>query len=454
MIREEAFDWLDANYAGVVSFTSPEVRRMAGERRRWPTGRLHKQGIGSTEGFDTADAADALAVLFLWNKGFKFRDAIDAVVGRAEPQRSPERRYSGVWNRLIDIALKRLRRRLTARLLGAAVFALLLDANDHPNCLVVVKRHAPEDDRQAPESTANVTHDQAYRTILERPTPSCWVLSPFREVLFLDRDQLPTRAEVAARSFFGLRVETDRQVYDLLLGTMSPASIAPSSATLRFVGRILDIVYLDFEEFLRNQASSRLEAAGVPTLGTSDDLQLWLVTQLIDTVYPGSLCEVSEGSQSSGVARVLATSVAKPWEPSLWDPTKTSEMLSGYAGLVGIPLVVESVEHPWTAVIESVQPEMRYLESKEGGAPGYSAVAMPISLSSGDSIGALYVLMPRVDADRLDIEVRVLNVFSRIIGEIIERQRAAIHTANVSAHIATSTVLEHQQFRGRAGRAV
>ena len=55
--------------------------------------------------------------------------------------------------------------------------------------------------------------------------------------------------------------------------------------------------------------------------------------------------------------------------------------------------------------------------------------------------------MPRVDGPRLKVEVRILTVFSRIIGEIVERQRAAIHTANVSANIATSTVLTQEQFK-------
>ena len=56
-------------------------------------------------------------------------------------------------------------------------------------------------------------------------------------------------------------------------------------------------------------------------------------------------------------------------------------------------------------------------------------------------------LEPRINRPQLDVEARVLTVFSRIVGEIIERQRAAIHTADVSANIATSTVLDQGQFR-------
>ena len=63
------------------------------------------------------------------------------------------------------------------------------------------------------------------------------------------------------------------------------------------------------------------------------------------------------------------------------------------------------------------------------------------------SIGSLYLLMPELTGPQLDVEVRVLTVFSRIIGEIIERQRAAIHTANVSADIATFAVLKQEQFK-------
>ena len=451
LIREEAFDWLDKYYPGQLSFTTGEVLRMAGEQgRRWLIARLRSRGIGNQEEFSIPAAADALTVLFLRSRGVKFREAVDAVLGRKEVSESPGTKYGGLWNRLIDIALKRLRRRVAARLLGSAVFALLREEKDHPNCLVIVKRRGRNGRAKPREEASGIHHEYVYRTTLERPAPSCWVLSPFREALSLDADQLPTRAEVTTRDFLGLQVRTEREVYELLLGTMSPTSISPDGATLRFVGRILDIVFLDFEEFLRTQSSSRLETAIVPGLSSSDDLQLWLISQLLQTIFPGSLCEVMEASHSSPEARVLASSVARPWEPSLWDPPKTLEMLSGYAGRIGVPLVVERVEHPWTSLIESVEPEMRYLESKlsNGKDPrGFSAVALPITLSSGNSIGALYVLMPRIDEPALEVEVRVLTVFSRIIGEIIERQRAAIHTANVSADIATFAVLNQEQFR-------
>ena len=451
LIREEAFDWLDAHYPGFVSFTTGNVLGMAGEHgRRWLIGRLRERGIGNQEKFSMPDTADALTVLFLRSRGVKFRQAVDAVVGGKEESRSAEPRYGGMWNRLIDIAMKRLRRRLTARLLGSAVFSLLRDPKDHPNCLIIVKRHGRNDSAIPHGEAGGINQDYVYRTVLERPAPSCWVLSPFREVLYLERDQLPTRSEVTSRHLLGLRVQTEREVYELLLGTMSPASVSPDSMTLQFVGRILDIAFLDFEEFLRTQSSQGFEAATIPARSSSDDLQLWLISQLLLTVHPGSLCEVIEVSHSSNVARVLASSVAKPWEPSLWDPPKTLGMFSGYAGRIGVPLVVERVEQPWTSLIESVEPEMRYLQSKasnDNSQPGFSAMALPITLSSGGSIGALYVLMPRIDGPRLDVEVRILTVFSRIIGEIVERQRAAIHTADVSANIATFAVLKQDQFR-------
>ena len=265
----------------------------------------------------------------------------------------------------------------------------------------------------------------------------------------MEVDQLPTRAEVRARQFLGLRVQTEREAYELLLGTMRPASISPDTMTLQFVGRILDIVFLDFEQFLRTQSSRRFEMVSVPERSDSDDLQLWLITQALDTIFPGSLCEISEISRSAPMGWPAQWPTHGSL-PSLWDPPKTLEMLSGYASRVGVPLVVERVEQPWTSLIESVEPEMRYLESRastDNGSPGYSALALPIVLSSGDSVGAFYMLLPRIEGSRLEVEVRVLGVFSRIIGEIIERQRAAIHTANVSADIATFNVLNQDQFR-------
>ncbi|MDA1349235.1 MAG: tetratricopeptide repeat protein, partial [Chloroflexi bacterium] len=357
-------------------------------------------------------------------------------------------RYGGGWNRLISIALHRLRRRWTARLLGSAIFSLLSDPEDHPNSLVVVKRHGRA--ATTPAHFGNLERDYVYNTILERPAPSCWVLSPFREVLFLDQDQPPTRSEVAARQFSGLRVTTEREVYELLLGTTNRVSVDPDTETLDFVGRILDIVYLDFEDFLRKQSSHRFEAAMLPGLSSSDDLQLWLLTQALNAIYPGSLCEISETSQSSQVSSVLASSVARPWEPSPWNPPKNLEMLVGYTSQTGIPLVVETVEHPWTSMIESVESEMRYLgarASKGGDDQPYSALSLPLVSSAGSTVGSLYVLMPRPEKPRIDVEVRVLTVFSRIVGEIMERQRAAIHSATVSTNVANRRMLDRESFR-------
>ena len=451
MIREEAFDWLDSHHPGELSFKGGTVLRMAGEqRRRWLIGRLGQHGIGDQGKFSLPDTADALTVLFLRSKGVRFREAVDAAVGRQQLTRSPESRHAGVWNRLINIALKRLRRRLTARLLGSAVFSLLRDRESHANTLVIVKRHDRQVDTPGSGEPRPVNNEDAYQIVLGRPAPSCWVLSPFREVLFLDVDQLPTRAEVTARHFVGVHLQTEREVYELLVGTLGSTSVSSDSKTLEFVGRILDIVFLDFEEFLRTQSSQRFEAATVPGVSNSDDLQLWLMTQMLDTIYPGSLSEIREASHSSQVSRVLASSAAKPWEPSPWDSPKSMEMFSDYTSRTGIPLVVERVEYPWTTVIESVESEMRYLRSKasdDGESNDFSALALPMTSSSGDSVGSLYMLMPRLDGPRLEVEVRILTVFSRIVGEIVERQRAAIHTADVSSNIATSTVLDQEQFR-------
>ena len=451
LIREEAFDWLDSHYPGALSFTSGHVLGMAGEQgRRWLIARLRAQGIGNEELFSMPATADALTVLFLRSRGVKFREAVDAVVGREEASRSPEPRYGGVWNRLIVAALNRLRRRVPPRILISAVASLLRDPKDHPNCLIIVKRHGRQTDMQSSDKASPVTHDYVYRAVLERPAPSCSVIAPSLEVLFFGNDQLPTRAEVTARHFVGLQVATESEVYELLLGTMRPASISLDSMTVEFVGRILDIVFLHFEEFHRTQSSSRFETAIEPESGSADDLQLWLIAQFLDTIYSGALCEIIEMSQASYGARALASSAAKPWEPSLWDPPQSLEMLSGYASRVGVPLVVERVEHPWTSVIKSAEPEMRYLRSrasdnKEPGA--FSAIALPIIFRSGDLMGSLYMLMSQLDAPRLKVEVRILTVFSRIVGEIIERQRAAVHSANVSTNVATSTTLNQDQFK-------
>ena len=93
MIREEAFDWLDSHHPGELSFKGGTVLRMAGEqRRRWLIGRLGQHGIGDQGKFSLPDTADALTVLFLRSKGVRFREAVDAAVGRQQLTRSPESR--------------------------------------------------------------------------------------------------------------------------------------------------------------------------------------------------------------------------------------------------------------------------------------------------------------------------------------------------------------------------
>ena len=115
---------------------------------------------------------------------------------------------------------------------------------------------------------------------------------------------------------------------------------------LQFVCRILDIVYRLYEGFHRAHSIPRLEAPTEPGPASADDLQLWLVSQLLTTIYPGSLCEISESSRFAPATRLLANSAARPWESSPWEPAKSLEMLSGYASRVGVPLEVERVEHP------------------------------------------------------------------------------------------------------------
>jgi hypothetical protein len=453
LVREEALDWLERNQPGVHEFRSGDVLRMAGEQqRRWLITRLREKGIGDNELFSLPDTADALTVLYLRSCGVKFREAINAVAGDGIRSKSQEPRYGGVWNRLIDVGLKRLRQHLTARLLASGLSSLLTDTADHPNSMVIVRQLGQVESPRSDETgtTDEVNHDYAYRTILDRPGPSCWVLSPFREVLFLDVDQLPTRSEITSRHFSKLTIRTDREVYELLVGTITSTSLQTDEPTIKFVGRILDIVYLDFEEFLNDRSSQTLETTSVPRPNSSDDLRLWLITQLLDVSYPGSLSEIIETSTSSETGEVLASSAVKPWEPALWDPPKTLGMLTGYASRIGVPLVVERVEEPWSSLIESVEPEIRFLERTYidiGPNRAYSAATLPIYSSPGECIGALYMLMPSVRGDQLKVEVRVLTVISSIVGEIIERQRAATHSANVSVNITTSKVLDQAQFK-------
>ena len=450
-IREEAFDWLESHYPGDVSFTTGNVLRMAGESsRRWLIARLRARGIGNEELFAKPATADALTVLFLRSRGVKFREAVDAIVGRDTASGSAEPRYGGVWTRLVVAALDRLRRRVPPRLLGSAVFSLLPDQKDQPNCLLVVKRHGRGVELHGSNKASPVGHDYVYKTILERPAPSCSVVAPSLEVLFFGNDQLPARSEVTSRHFVGIQVATERETYEILVGTMKPASVALDGVGSRFVGRILDIVFLDFESFHRSLSSSRFDTAIEPEPGAAGDLQLWSITQFLDTIYSGALCEVIETSPGWDRAKALASSAAKPWEPSRWDPPTSLEMLSGYASRVGVPLVVPAVEPPWSSVIRSVEPEMRYLRGRASdgeGPEGYSALALPFVSNSGDLTGSLYLLMPQIEGPRLEVEVRILMVFSRVIGEIIERQRTATHSASVYADIATLNILNREQFK-------
>lgn len=78
----------------------------------------------------------------------------------------------------------------------------------------------------------------------------------------------------------------------------------------------------------------------------------------------------------------------------------------------------------------------------------FSALALPVVSSFGDSVRALYVFMPSPNKASLDTEVRILSVFSRIIGETIERHRAATFSAEVLVNIVSSVILDRKQFKG------
>lgn len=451
MIREEALDWLENQFPGTHSFSTGDLLQMAGEQgRRWLISRLRANDIANESEVDLSATADGLTVLFLRSRGVKFREAVAAVVGREPVTRGVELRYGGLWNRLLVTALDHLRRRIPSRLLGSALFSVIQDPVDQPNCLLIVRRLGLGGGTRNQGEIKAASHDYVYRAVVERPAPACTVVSPSREVIFLAADRMPTRAEVTSRRFIGLEVATRRETYELLIGTIRPVPLPVDSVGLLFLGRLLDLVFLDFEEFYRAQGNSRLETAAEPEPGSADDLPLWLMTQFLDHAYQGSLSEISEMPTDSPVGRVLANSAAKPWEPSPWDPPKSLDFISGYSSNTGVPLVIEKVEYPWTTVIGSVDSEMRYLRSRNheaGSTAAISALALPFVSTSGDARGSLYMLLPQMTQEQLAVEVRVLAIFSRIIGEIIERQRAARHSAEVFANVSASVVLNQEQFR-------
>ncbi len=361
-------------------------------------------------------------------------------------------RYGGVWTRMIVAALDQLRDRVPSLLLASAVFSILRDPVDHPNCLIVVRSAEATEVPLQESAIQPVDHEYVYRAIVERPAPSCFVISASRDVMFLGPNQPPVRSEVTARHSIAVSGESGGGGrYELLLGTMAPPSISTlDTDTSAFVARTVDIVLRTFEVFARSQLASSLETAIAPQPGSADDLQPWLIAQLLEAMYPGSLCEINETSGTGLDAQLLASSVAKPWEPSPWDPPKGLEMLSGYASQVGIPLLVEHVMHPWTTVIDSVESQIRYLESRApngASAEGFSAVALPVMSGSGVSVGSIYILMPRTEPSGLRIEVRVLSLFGRIVRETIERRRAAIHSATVSQSIAVPSLLTRDDFK-------
>ncbi len=76
--------------------------------------------------------------------------------------------------------------------------------------------------------------------------------------MFLESTKMPTRAEVTSRSFICLEVATKRETYELLIGTIRPVSLPPNGVGLELMRRLLDLVFLDFEEFYQVQSESRL----------------------------------------------------------------------------------------------------------------------------------------------------------------------------------------------------
>ena len=285
MIREEVLDWLEIQFSGIHSFSTGELLQMAREKgRRWLISRLRTHDIANEAEIGVPATADALTVLFLRSKGVKFREAVDAVVGREPVVRGLDSGYGGLWNRLLVSALDRLRRRIAPRLLGTALFSVIQDPADQPNCLVIVRRLGLGGGTRNQGEIQAASHDYVYRAVVERPAPDCSVVSPTLEVMFLPWDRMPTRAEVTSRNFIGLEMATKRETYELLIGTIRPVPLPPNGVKFEFLRRLLDLVFLDFEEFYQVQIDSRLETAIEPEPNSADDLQLWLVTHFLDHV--------------------------------------------------------------------------------------------------------------------------------------------------------------------------
>lgn len=451
LIREEAIDWLESRFSVDHQFRPRDILAFAGEsERRWLLPRLRAQGLIQHETVSLAEAADALAVLNLRSRGVKFGDAIEAVSGGAGAGALGAPRYGGIWNRLAVVAQASIQRMLPARLLASAILALVQDRQDQSNALVIIEVAESTGGRQ-PEGSEPVQLDQesVYRALMNRPPPSCAVFTPGGELLFFDRGQVPSRSELASRAFAGVRIATERATYHLVVGSLRPPSLAVDERAVAFVGRILDLVLLDLERFAAQITDMRIEASTEPALTDEDDLRLWIMTQLVSLAYPGSLCEVIGTSTDTAPPRVLASSAARPWEPRASGTPRTLDMLADYAGRIGVPLLVQDLTGPLRDLVSSVDAELRYLRSLpvDRGEDAHTAVALPIVLSSGDAAGALYLIGPRWPEHRADVEARVLGLFARVVGEILERQRAAKHSGVLSANIATSSVLGEAEFR-------
>ena len=202
MIREEVLDWLEKQFPGTHSFSTGELLKMAREQgRHWLISRLRAHDIANESEIGVPAAADALTVMFLRSRGVKFRDAVDSIVGREPFIRGIESQYGGIWNRLLVSALDRLRRRIPPRLLGAALFSVIQDPADQPNCLFIVRRLGLGGGTREQGEIKAESDDYVYRAVVERPAPDCSVVSPSREVMFLPADRMPTRTEVTSRYF-------------------------------------------------------------------------------------------------------------------------------------------------------------------------------------------------------------------------------------------------------------
>ena len=450
LIRQEALDWLETHFSEMRTFSASNVLQMAGEQsRRWLMTRIRAQGIGQSDEMPPTEAADALTVLFLRSRGIKFADAIDAVASAQAAFPSIGQSFGGIWNRLMLVSLERMQRLVPPRVLGAAIASLLGVENGPPNALVIVRplNAAPS---SSAASAADVTPERAYQSVLERPLPVIAVISPSGELVLFGEGQSPAISEFRSRTFVRFQITAATGGYDLFVGTTAPlTNEAIDRVAMELAGQALDLVFVQMSAFEGHIKELRFDAPAEPELHTQENLDLWLMSQLVSFIYPGALVEVMEVAGPQQDVRVLASSSGNPWDLAPWEAPSANQMLSGYSSLIGVPLVMDKITEPLAAVVKNVASEIQYLNGQTSAprsADSFAAAALPIYVGYGAPFGSLYVLAPRSSITRPDADMRLLAVLARVTGEVIQRRQATYLSTTECASIATTRVLDESEF--------